>query len=285
MDRFHWGAAVNVVAALLLVGCGTSKTPIAPAAEVQPAAQGFQLSGAVVDPVNRPLASARVEVIDGPRAGTVATTDLDGRFSMTGTFTGDTGLLATKDGYEPESRRVPPPGVRPPGNTEAWEVYFHLEPLGPVADVAGAYALTLTADRACTLPAEARTRTYTATVVATGRQSAFLGMLNGATFLSTAPWCPAGQACPYNRFGIGVVGDIAAVSIGHVEKLADTTYLAITGWAGGSVRSNGISAPLSGSFLYCPSEPYLIDQGAWACRDAGAVECDSGQHQLTLARR
>jgi hypothetical protein len=231
-----------------------------------------------------------VEVIDGSRAGTIAMTDESGHFSMPGTFTGNITLTASKDGYVRETRPVAPIGAPLPGTAGgSWEVAFHLEPLGPSVNVAGAYTLTLTADSACTnLPAEARMRTYTVTIVPGGRSSSFSGRLSGARFL---PWVPCppypvSPTCTYNGFGIGMAGDYASISVnGIVEQVGETAYLAFNAGAEGSFGSTGITIPLSGSFLYCPSEPYQIDIGEWACRANAGVDCYSRNHQLALVRR
>ena len=150
------------------------------------------------------------------------------------------------------------------------------------------YTLTLTADRACTnLPVEARTRTYTATVVPGGRSSYFLARLSDARFLSTVP-CPPGrlpESCTYNQIGIGLAGDYASIGVGIVEQLDGTTSLVFGAGAEGSVGPMGITAPLYGQFLYRPGEPALIDQGTWGCVASAGVQCDSRNHQLTLVRR
>jgi hypothetical protein len=111
---------------------------------------------------------SRVEVIDA-RVGTVATTDEHGHYYMPGTFTGTITLMASKDGYVSQTRTWTPPPLRAPGPPVVefkGSVSFYLElPGQSPADIAGVYTLTLTADRACTsLPTEARTRTYTATM-------------------------------------------------------------------------------------------------------------------------
>jgi hypothetical protein len=167
---------------------------------------------------------------------------------------------------------------------------LYLQPLGPSADMAGVYILTLTADRACTnLPAELRTRTYTATIAA-GGPGFFAAKLSDARFFSTVP-CPPGrdpQSCSYNRFGIGIAGDYASIYLGFIEQLTETTYLVLSAGTAGSVGPIGITSPLHGYFLYCSSEPVQIDQGEWVCQASAGdqgVLCDSENHQLTLIRR
>jgi Carboxypeptidase regulatory-like domain len=283
--------SVGLVAVLLFVACGDGESPVQPTPSVPaPPTQVFSLSGRVTDTAYRPVGGSRVEVTDGPRAGTVTTTDDAGRFSMPGSFTGMITVRASKDGHLPDARTVP---LRPPASpvegAGRWEVALYLEPLGPSANVAGVYTLTVTADSACSnLPAQARTRTYTATIVPGGRSSSFLATLSDARFLSGAPWCPGGhppESCTYNQSGIGIAGDYASISVGMVEQLGEVGYLAVGAGAEGSFGPTGITGPLSGSLLYCPSEPTQIDQGTWACLASAGVECDSRNHQLTLIRR
>jgi hypothetical protein len=280
-----------VVVVLLHLGCGNPEPPNRPTPLADTPTLEYRLSGRVVDTAYRPLAGSTVEVVNGSRAGTVATTDEAGRFSMPGLFTGTTTVRASKDGYVPETRTIPFPSDRLPPTIEAVEMQLYLQPLAPNANIAGVYTLTLTADSACTsLPAEARTRTYTATIAPLSRAGFFLATLSDARFFSTVP-CPPGrplETCTYNRFSIGIAGDYASIHVGFVEEFGEKTYLALVAGAEGSFGPNGITTPLSGYSLYCPIEPFLIDQGTWACpASAGdrAVYCDSDKHQLSLVRR
>jgi hypothetical protein len=285
----HFAAVVL----LFSLGCGDAKPPVEPTpTPAVPPTEEFSLSGWVGDTASRPLGGSSVKVVDGPRAGTVVTTDEAGRFSMPGTFTGTVAVIASKDGYVAQTRTVPFPSVpHPPppiGELGKWSIAVYLEPLGSSLNIAGLYTLTMTADSACTnLPIEARTRTYTATVVPTA-SSRFVATLSDAGFLSPTPWCnagPPGLSCSYNTVGIGIAGDFASIGSGIVEQLGETTYLWIGAGSQASFGPTGITAPLSGTFLYCPSEPFLIDQGTWACRANDGVQCDSENHQLTLVRR
>jgi hypothetical protein len=178
------------------------------------------------------------------------------------------------------SGRFPQDGAR-------WSTGFLLEPIGPSVDATGNYTLTVTADRACKLPADARMRTYTARVAAVGRSS-FQARLSDARFFSTEPCQPGRppETCTYNLLGIGMAGDFATIYLGLIEVLSDLTYLVVTAGSNGTFDPRGVAFPLSGSFLHCPREPFLIDQGTWACpTGAGGVECESGNHQLLLVRR
>jgi hypothetical protein len=91
--------------------------------------------------------------------------------------------------------------------------------------------------------------------------------LSNARFFSTVP-CPPGrlpETCTYNQFGIRAAGDYAGLYVGTIEQLRETTYLVVGVGGEGSFGPTGITTPLNGSLLYCSGEPYLIDQGTWAC--------------------
>ena len=290
MERRQASILGAIALALSISACTDATAPVQPLSPTIAKSPEFSVEGAVSDTANRPLADSRVEVVDGARAGVAAITDRSGRFSMPGTFTGTITMVASKDGYIAQTRRMPPPFIAERAyayqDGARWSSAFSLEPLGPSIDATGEYALTLTADRACKLPDEARTRTYTARVTAM-RPSYFQARLSDARFFSTVP-CPPGQlpeTCTYNLLGIGVANDYASIYAGLIELLNDA-YLVITAGTEGTFDPSGIARPLSGSFLYCPREPFLIDQGTWACPNgAGGVDCESANHQLALVRR
>jgi hypothetical protein len=243
------------------------------------------------------LGDVRVEVVSGPNAGLVATTDQNGRFLLPGTFTSVITVTAFADGYVPETRTMPPvfPPGRPlptpaPGEVIGFDMGFQLAPAGPSANLAGVYTLTLTADRTCTnLPDRARTRTYTATITPGARSTSFLGKLGDGQFLSTVP-CgnrPA-EDCAHNQFSIGVAGEFASLSFGIVEKLRDSGYVAMEGSLAASLAPSGITAPVNSSFLYCSSPPEWTRGEYWACPSSAATddaECHSQNHQFSLVRR
>ena len=292
MERRQGAAALGLVAVTLFFSsCGYSnRSPIQPAAAATATSREFAVSGGVSDSAYRPLGESRVEVVGGPRAGTVVTTDQAGRFSIPGTFIDTVTLKASKEGYVSITRQLPPPfaaeRLPPPSqDTGSWETYFQLEPAAPSANFTGEYTLTVAADRACKVPDEAKTRTYTATVTGDAR-TRFRGTLSGARFFSTMSSCPAQfpELCTHNRFWISTAGNYASIYLGFVEQLGDAIYLVVSAGSEGTFDSEEIITPVSGSFLYCPREPYLIDQGTWAC-PADGVECESSNHQFRLVRR
>src|SRR5262245_23231108 len=145
------------VVLLFALGCEDGKSPVQPTssepASPQPAPRPlFSLSGSVQDTASRPLAGAKVEVIAGDRSGTVEITDRNGRFRMPGTFTDTVTIAASKDGYYSASSTVPLPQTLRrlpdplPENLGFW-MNLSLQPDGPVANIAGEYTLTITADR------------------------------------------------------------------------------------------------------------------------------------------
>ena len=207
---------------------------------------------------------------------------------MPGTFTGRITVVASKDGYLRDSRTVPLGPPRPPPATGGnWELAFYLEPVGPTASIEGDYTLTLTADTACkNLPAEARTRTYTATIASLfGSRTRFLATLSGASFVST-----------HNSALITTAGDFATFSVcvsdpgqsyclpGILEEIRATTYVAIEGGGGATFDASGITLPFYGSFEYCPGE-VVLTRDQYQCLAGAPVQCESDDHTLTLVRR
>jgi Carboxypeptidase regulatory-like domain len=290
MNRLHVCLAVCVCTAAWLAGCGDGKSPVQPSADPYASLfPAFALSGYVVDTAYRPIAGSRVEIVAGPRTGTVEITDEDGKFTMEGIFTNPVTVRASKDGYQPETRIVPPPRVPVTRLVEGgmWQVQLYLAPAGPLPDLAGTYTMTITADNTCTnFPAEARTRHYTATVVPGDRPGSFRGTLSDARFAQVVPCPPVpGLSCMHNNIGMGNAGDYTWVGFSIIEQLGEHTYLVVSAGAGGSIGPAGGAAPLEGFLQYCETEPTQVDQGLSMCPADIYAPCESGRHQLTLAPR
>ena len=269
-------------------GCGSSHptSPLAPSATAsQVQLQQESLAGYVGDTAFRSVAGARVEVLDGPQAGMVLTSDGSGLFSYAGAFASAVTLRASKDGYIAltKTTQTSAPGGRP------W-VYFQLEVLAAPVNLAGDYALTFVADSACAgVPNELRTRTYTATIAP---QSNPLTR-PGTAFTLTAGGVPFFEG--YDNFTIGVAGDVAAFMLyqgegfGLVEQVGPKTYVALYGEGRVSVATpavSTISVALDGAIDYC----VLRSDVGWfeACTSSQAVEhqqCQSKNHRLILTRR
>jgi hypothetical protein len=268
----RFSAIVLLFLAHGLAGCGGSGSPSTPSAVSTGSVS--RISGFVLDTGFRPIAEARVEVVDGPGAGAATATDADGRFSLTGTFDSSTRFRATKEGHVAATQAWSCAGSCP-GGGQPW-LGFYLAVLAPNADIAGNYNLTLIADGACPdLPNEVRTRHYAATIKPRSSpdlpaNAGFVVTLSGATFLDGL-----------DSFGIGVAGDYLGIWLagGHnpsfVEQVTADTYLAFSGSAAASVSASGastISAPLEGWIEY---------YGTTVVR----ARCESRGHQLILTRR
>ena len=289
-----FGGIVLLVFILGLTACsgsGPSSAPSAPSPIPQPVPQPTPapnpngvMPGFVLDSADRPLAGAIVEVVGGPQAGTSATSDGAGAFSLTGTFDDATQFRATKEGYVAATQpwRRSSPSVQP-------SLMFHLAGLASPVNIAGDYSLTFIADTECAaaLPAELQTRTYPVTIAELPHSiypanTRFVVTPSGAPFLAA-----------YNHFGIAVDGDYLAFWLGDpqlVEQVAPNTYLQLGGEAEihvGTSAVSTISAAFDGVFDYCTLRPSAV-YSAYDCGPSQAVahaQCYSENHQLILTRR
>jgi hypothetical protein len=135
---------------------GPTATLPAPAAEV--------IRGWVRDTAFRPLSGAQVELLTGPQAGVVVTTDSTGEFSFTATVDDGSRLRASKEGHISADVTLGPVCSGCPGRPGRSVGLFLHVPNAPAA-IAGDYTLTFTADSACTtLPENLRSRTYEVTI-------------------------------------------------------------------------------------------------------------------------
>jgi len=280
---------VSIVSVISACDRRTSPIPSAPSPVPAPAPQPAPapvmrtLSGYIYDTAFRPVAGARIEILDGPQAGTATTSTASGTFSYDGTFSIPVTLRGTKEGYTVglETARALTDG--------RGYASFLLTSLAPPVPVAGNYTLTITADPACVaFPDDLRTRSFAATVTAGGNSRApantsFTGYVTGAQF---APYA--------NTFWIGVSGDYVAISTAGegpslVEQVGPNKYVAFWGEASLSVGPAGvstISAPFKGSIEYCELKSAVGSY--YDCSVALAVlrdECTLNNSQLTLTRR
>jgi hypothetical protein len=253
-----------------------------PAPQPTPPAPLLPIHGYVYDTAFRPVAGASVQMVDGAQAGTMTTSDADGRFSYDGTFAIPVTLRASKDGYTSATQAT----IAITGG--GW-AYFELASVASPVAVAGNYTLTITADSACAaLPEDVRTRTYQAVVTAGGNTR-----LPAGTSLSGT--VAGGQFAPFaNTFFVGVFGDYVAASTNGegptiVEQVGPNRYVAFLGEADFSVGSAGIStitAPFKGTIEYCGLNSALAQ--SYECSPSLAAvreECTSNNSQLTMTRR
>jgi len=255
-----------------LIGCGGSgsiSTPTTPSVVSQsppqppsPSAPPFSaVKGTVVDSADRRLPGARVEVIDGARAGRSAIADSTGDFWFAEPFYDLTLFRATHEGHI--------------AATVSWKsglpnrpwLLLKLGVVAPPVSIAGDYTLTFIANSICApaLPADLRTRTYAATITEMSPPN-----LAGTGFVIVASG--ADFEGPFNWFSVGVAGDYLAFWLGdeHLkEKLAVNTYFELSGSAEAvtTAGASTISASFDGTFRY------------------SATVCASRNHQLILTRR
>jgi hypothetical protein len=278
-----------VLMSVILAGCDTPTTPLAPSPAPQaappPAPREVQLMGIVMDTAFRSLAGAVVEIQDGPLAGSSATTGADGRVSFHGQLDGAVQVSASKDGHL-NATQTPGPTCYTCATATRW-VVFYLSPTTPPVNPAGSYSLTMTADPACEgLPDELRTRTYDAAIAPSPNVRHPAGTYFQVT-LSGAAFAPF-----YNGFRIGVAGDLVALEfwgegLGFVEQLAPRTTLGFAGHAEVTAGADGfsrISTMFEGVVDYCVLAS--DSDRFYDCTPPSThVACKSGNHRLTLDKR
>lgn len=282
--------------AVMGIGCGAeSPTAVLPAAPtpvpppVQVAASP-SLSGKVYDTANRIISGAVVEVLDGAHAGLRATADANGQYWLTGVFEEGQRLRATRAGYLDGIARVGPACAR--CNPHLW-VYFQLGLPDAPANIAGAYTMTIDALAACTaLPAEARTRTYTATISAYGIQPTAANTYFQTT-IGGAPIVPG----VWDGVWLAVAGDYVEITVGDlhgqpgvIEALGNGAYYSAGAWVKTTIAPGGtITADFEGEIVHCvmkPGVPVVDDQRRHNCaadRAMTRAACPGGR--LTLTRR
>ena len=263
---------------------GAPSSTLPPTPPPAPPTTGAFIRGSVYDTALRTLAGAIIEVLDGPQAGTVVTSDATGAFSLAGEFDADTRFRATKEGHVVATRRFDSVA------STKW-IFFELEVLGSSVNVAGDYTLTFIADSACAdFPDQLRTRTYEATITPGSgttipAQLYLNGVVAGASFLER-----------YNGFGVYVAGDYVAIpqlgdlhgDPGLVERIDTNTYLAFEGSASALVEPAAatISMSLDGFIDYCVMTSAMGQR--YSCNPSQAVahaRCTSANHRLILTRR
>src|SRR6266852_8389312 len=111
MKRLFVAAAIALAGFTLACGDGgrIPTSPMAPSPVPPGPAPPLvvqSLYGYVSDTAFRPVTGAKVEVLTGPQAGTVMTSDDQGRFSYTGTFASTVNLRATKEGFAVATQAV-----------------------------------------------------------------------------------------------------------------------------------------------------------------------------------
>jgi hypothetical protein len=285
-----------IISAPIGTGCGTeSPTAVLPAAPtavpppVQVAASA-SLTGKVYDTANRIIGGAVVEVLDGPHAGLRATADANGQYWLTGVFEEGQRLRAARPGYLDGIARVGRVCER--CNPHLW-VFFQLGLPDAPTNIAGAYTMTIDAPAGCTaLPAEARTRTYMATIAAEAIQPTAAN----TSFRATVGEAPMVRGA-WDGVWLAVAGDYVEIMMGDlhgqpgvIEALGNDAYYSADAWVKTTIATGGIiTADFEGEIVHCvmkPDIPVLDDQRRHNCaadRAATRVSCRGGR--LTLTRR
>jgi hypothetical protein len=278
---------------ILVLGCGwtgcggSGRGPLPAPTSLPSPTVGTLVNGTVSDSAHRPLVDARVEVLDGPQAGTSATTNSRGEFSLRGAFDDATRFRATMNGHkEATATRGPACEACNPN----WWIHFALDPLAPPLNIAGRYILAFEADGACEalIPAEARGRTYTADiapVTVAGRPSdtSFEVTVGGASLLEG-----------YSRFPINVAVNYLSAWLGDLhgdpgllERVAENTYVSFGGESRAVVTDTKVlSMTFDGTFEYCARK--LPMGPSYSCSPAESVaqaQCASRSHRLILTAR
>jgi hypothetical protein len=229
------------------------------------------------------LSDAKVEVLDGPEAGTSATTNTSGSFSLSGTFDDSTRFRATKDGYVTATATLP---ICSPCTPNRRPLSFDLAVLATPVDLAGDYTLTFHAESSCLdIPSDLRTRTYAATIT----PASYSYAPPNTTFDVTLSGAPVLEA--FSRFLIGVAGDDVTFWVDDpplVEQIGANSFLEVHGLASASITSPaaGISASLDGSFDYCERKSPIGRY--YDCTGDQVVahhQCSAKNNRMILTRR
>ena len=261
-----------LLAVVTTVGCSSSRTPGAtptptPTPTPQPAI--LAVSGSVSDAVHRPVANVRIEVVNGPQAGTVTFSDEAGKFVIEPKISAASQIRASKQGYVD--------GIQFVGGTgPTIDLKFVLSSANAPLNWSGTYDVTLTADPTCTeLPEIARRRTYTAGVTIAGVDSRVV--FSGARFGSSGGF--GWNVMPFRQVDdyVELYSDDPPI----VELLPDDAYYMLYGGASGTVTRESAQLNLGGGISYCPK----LGVGPYLPCDVPMITCVSRGHQMTMTRR
>ena len=278
----RWGAlaSAGLSMSLITTACGRSNPtqPTTPdsGGSVMP---GGRIEGAVLNTAVQGVPGSRVDIVQGPSAGTSVVSDVNGFFTLPGRFTEGASitLRASREGYLDTSKTI----VMPRGGASMW-TELGMKSMSPPADLTGSYLVTLTAADECraNLPEALRSRTYTASIVRGQTEEKFSGTLVVPPDKNTS-------------FSAAVAGTSATLWFGNLEfnvpsVLEDlgTGYLFIAGDATALVSTGRIGGALRGAWVYCPRESAGLAPGEpFGCPRSVTQSCSSGDHQILLSAR
>jgi hypothetical protein len=273
-------ASVGLSMSLMFTACGRSNPaqPTTPNSGAS-AMPGGRIEGAVVNTAAQGVPGSRVDIVQGPGAGTSVVSNGTGSFALPGRFAEGVQitLRASREGYLDTSKTI----VMPRGGTSMWTT-LDMKSMAPPADLTGSYLVTLTAADECsaTLPEAVRSRTSTASIVRGQTEEKFSGtllvppdknmMFNAAVAGTSATWW-------FGAAEWGVPGMFEDLGTGYLYIAGDATALVSTGRLGGALR---------GDWIYCPRESAgLTSNDPLGCPRSVAQSCYSGGHQILLSAR
>jgi hypothetical protein len=263
---------VPIIIALLCVGCGDTQTsPSTPRPPVvqPPAGAAVTIRGEVRDTTNFPISEAQVQVLTGPRAGSIAVTDRDGQFSMV--LSDGATVRVSKEGFHETEKAVPASNLF---------VRFDLEAIDAPIVIAGIYEMTLTAANECRqLPNVARQRTYRAQVAPENAPSHFTAAVLDGDF-------------PYNRYFLLAVRRDEPRTLrvdlgwdwfsgGLVERVKPEMFLEISGTIDLPLGARSAAAAFEGAFALCLAE----SRNPISRCPVQPVTCQSANHRLAWTRQ
>ncbi len=284
----HLRAVLVLLMPVACASCGSSPSAPLPPQRI--------VSGSVQDASFRPIAGAQVAIV-GTTLSTV--TSANGSYELMGGIASPLTVRVAKEGYVTETRAADwptcttPPGTSVPLCPARMVMVVTLESLGQAVDISGDYTMTLTADSACQdLPAEARSRTFTASIVPHGA--------TGTRYFVTVQ---ASSLRGSAAFEAGVTGDFLALRFnldpGLIDRIAPDTYFQAGGGASATVTPGAslIAATFDGLLEYCRLKDSSTDPvngcgpGSSALAEptpsqpVNFASCQSRNHRLTFTRR
>ncbi len=259
---------IAVAAVIALSACG-GRSSVAPSSS---SSAPTILAGHVSNAIVGPLDGARVTVTAGPSTGAFTVTDSNGDFKLAYDFRSNGQLQVTKADYAPTTVNVV---ARPSGSID-----ILLHSARPPVSLGGVYALTFTADAACTqIPEALRTRSYSADIAQPSQfpqNTAFDVTVSGGSFVAAQAF--AGRLNSFFGFVEANAVDFrienryegSEIDEGIREEIAPTVLLEIRGEAKVTVNDGStIATALSGSFTV--TDP------------SGTRTCASANHAMMLS--
>jgi hypothetical protein len=233
----------------------------------------FRLTG-TVGQAGGPIADAIVDLLDGSRAVMSTRTDESGTYRLFG-VAGEVEVRASKVGYVTEVNRL-----TVNGNTTS-NFVLTSDPQKP--DVRGTYTLTLTASDTCkttdylALPAEARTRKYTATVRQIGA-SLEVDLSDAALLKSSFAGDVQGSLVTFELRGVDppfyYYFENIEANADVLEQISTTHVFEAIGHVEATVSAAGISGILKGTLALVSNPPFRRLDGY----------CN-GNHSLVMVKR